>query len=312
MAVIQDGIDRGLHRGAQLYLGRQGVTVADLAVGMTTDTPMPWLSSTKPVAAVAIAQLWERQKLELDDPVMKHIPEFGNNGKEAITIRHLLTHTAGIRAIAGNWEDAPREQVIEAICRMRVEPGWVPGKKAGYHAATTWYILGELVRRLDGRPFEQYVREEVLLPAGMKDSSIDRPGAGGKGPIRDLGRFYEMLLNRGTWDRTRIISPQTVEALTARHRVGMFDHTFKRKIDWGLGFIINSAYYGDETTPYGFGPHASDRTFGHSGQQSSTGFADPEHVLVVAWAFDGMPGEKRHDERLRAVDAAIYEDLRLL
>ena len=70
---------------------------------MDRDTIMLWLSSTKPIAAIAIAQLWEQEKLN-DDPVAKFIPEFGVNGKEPITIRQILTHTGGFRGLIGNWE----------------------------------------------------------------------------------------------------------------------------------------------------------------------------------------------------------------
>ena len=72
-----------------------------------------------------------------------------------------------------------------------------------------------------------------------------------------------------------VLLGQTVEALTARHRVGMIDLTFKHEIDWGLGFILDSRRHGPETIPYGYGHHASPRTFGHSGYRSSVGFADP-------------------------------------
>src|SRR5579864_2028372 len=103
---ILDGIGEGLHLGAQLYASRRGEVIADGAVGdrlpgapLRRDDLMLWLSSTKPVAAVAIAQLWERGRLELDDPVASHVPEFGVHGKGAITLRHLLTHTAGIRLL---------------------------------------------------------------------------------------------------------------------------------------------------------------------------------------------------------------------
>ena len=99
--------------------------------------------------------------------------------------------------------------------------------------------------------------------------------------------------------------------MTARHRVGMYDQTFRHVVDFGLGFIVNSAMYGVDTVPYGYGPHASPRAFGHSGAQSSVGMADPEHGLVIAVAFNGMPGEARHHARIREVLAAIYEDLGL-
>src|SRR3981189_1756534 len=93
--VIESGIERGLHVGAQLYVSLDGKPVADLAFGlaregvaMTPDTIMLWMSSTKPITALAIAQIWERGKIALDDLVAKYIPEFGISGKEAITIRH--------------------------------------------------------------------------------------------------------------------------------------------------------------------------------------------------------------------------------
>ena len=344
---------------------------------MRPDTINLWLSATKPVAAVAIAQLWEKDLLNLDDPVAQHIPEFAQNGKERITLRHLLTHTAGLRAILGKWEDQPWQQIIATICEARPEPNSEPGKKAGYQVATTWYLLGEIVRRLDGRPCDRYVREMIFEPLGMHDSWIGlpperyraygdrigfmydtsgaepianyshdtehgaaavRPASNGRGPIRQLAMFYEMLLNRGavrpplavsqhTTDQaapptanaqaltdnhpSRLISPQSTESLTARHRAGMLDQTFRHVIDWGLGFLLNSAHYGDANIPYGYGKHASPRTFGHSGARSSAAFADPEHQLAVAWVCNGAPDEPRHQARAKAINDAIYEDLGL-
>jgi CubicO group peptidase (beta-lactamase class C family) len=353
---IQTGIDEGLHIGAQGYVCVGGEVIADFAIGesragvaMMTDTLMPWMSSTKPIVAVCIAQLWERGRLKLDDRVADHIPEFGKNGKDVITIRHLLTHTAGIRGALGAWNIEPWKVTIAKICDARIEPSWVVGEKAGYHVASSWYVLGELIRRLDGRRLEEYVRQEIFLPLGMNDcwiglpaeefaaygnriailqntsgpipqpmgldtpemAAICRPGGSGRGPVHQLGRFYEMLLNGGTISDARIISPQTVEAMTARQRVGMFDHTFKHVIDWGLGFIVNSNQYGVDTVPYGYGPHASWRTFGHSGYQSSVAFADPKNRLVTAIAFNGTPGEIKHEVRIRSVLTALYEDLNL-
>lgn len=358
------GIAEKLHLGAQLYVSlgagagdsEAPERAAELLLGerregqaMTPDTLMIWLSSTKPVTAVAIAQLWERGLIELDDPVARHLPEFGAKGKERITLRHVLTHTGGIRMLTIGWPEASWDEIIATICAARPEPRWTLGEDAGYHLASSWFILGELIRRVDGRPFSRYVREEIFEPLAMHDSWIGMPrerfltydqrlatmystengnprprnwhrephvvgcspGGNGYGPLRELGRFYEMLLGRGSWDGQRILSPQTVEALTTPHRVGLYDKTFKHKLDWGLGFIVNSNHYGAELPPYGYGRHASRRTFGHSGFQSSTGFADPEARLVVALAVNGNPGEPRHTERFRDVTEAIYEDLGL-
>ena len=355
---IEAGIREGLHLGAQLYVSLRQEAVADGAVGenrpgepLTRGHLMLWLSATKPVAAMALAQLWERGLLELDDPVALHVPEFAANGKEGITLRHLLTHTGGIRMLDTGWPNLPGAKIVAKICAMKPEPRWTPGQKAGYHQASSWFILGEVVRRLSGHPFPDCVRGEIFEPLGMSDSWIGMPperyrayqesgrlgamwdtegaepkphgwdteercvnpspGGNGYGTMRELGRFYEMLLGRGTWQGRRILLPQTVEAFTSPSRVGMTDVTFKHVLDWGLGFIINSVQYGAETVPYGYGHHASPRTFGHSGYRSSAGFADPERGLAVAVAFNGTPSNERHEMRVRSVLDAVYEDLGL-
>jgi CubicO group peptidase (beta-lactamase class C family) len=349
---------QGLHIGLQIYISKNNQILADAAMGfsrpgveMTTDTIMPWLSAGKPLGAVAIGQLRDQSRLSFDDPVIKFLPEFGTKGKEPITIRHLLMHTGGFR-----WANfavtMPWDTVIQRICDAPLEPRWIVGTTAGYHTHTSWYILGEIVRRLDPakRSYEQYVRENIFLPLGMEDSwlamppgrfeqygsrigqlqatgsahphpirfdlpeqaGICAPGASARGPIRQLGKFYEMLLNSGqTAAGTSVVSRQTLGELVRRQRVGQMDLTFKHIVDWGLGFIVNSARYGESTVPYGFGPHASPQTFGHGGSQSSTAFADLRHGLVVAIVFNGMPGEAPHQERLRAVCRAIYQDLHL-
>jgi len=76
-----------------------------------------------------------------------------------------------------------------------------------------------------------------------------------------------MLLNGGELGGVRLLKPETVAMFTSPQRVGMYDETFRHKIDWGLGFLINSNKYGYKALPYSMGPHASDRAFGHHGFQ---------------------------------------------
>jgi CubicO group peptidase (beta-lactamase class C family) len=111
LEMIEQGIAAGWHIGAQVFVSLHGRVIVDQALGearrgtlMTPSTMMLWFSSGKPITAGAIAQLWEQGMLALDDPVQRYIPEFGHQGKEAITIRHLLTHTAGFLR-TWPWQD---------------------------------------------------------------------------------------------------------------------------------------------------------------------------------------------------------------
>ncbi len=137
------------------------------------------------------------------------------------------------------------------------------------------------------------------------------PGAGGLGPMRELAMFYEMLLGGGQRSGVRVLAAESVAQMTRRQREGMYDETFKHRIDWGLGLILDSKRYGELNVPYGYGPFASDGAFGHSGSQSSVGFADPAHRLAVGCYLGGTPGEIKHQSRIRAVLAALYQDLGL-
>ncbi len=356
LEILNEGVEKGQHPGGQLYVSRDGMVLADEAFGesrpgirMTSECLLLWLSSGKPITAIAVMQLVERGKLKLDDRVEKSIPEFGQGGKGPITIRQLLTHTGGFRPFGLDWPRMSWEEIIQRVCETPLEEGWNPGGRAGYHTASSWFILGELVRRADGRTFSNYVREEIFLPLGMHDCWIGMPreafqeygerisgifdlqegkpvardwtselnmtgcspGGGAIGPAHQLGVLYETLLNGGERDGTRILEAETVGEMISRQRVGMFDETFSAVIDWGLGFVLNSKPKGLQMMPYGYGNHASLKTFGHSGYQSSTGFADPEHGLVVVILTNGMPGEARNHRRFRTLDNALYEELGL-
>jgi CubicO group peptidase (beta-lactamase class C family) len=351
--LVRDGMAAGTHIGAQVYVSVKGTPVADLAFGearrgiaMRTDTLMPWFSCTKPLGAVALAKLWEHGDFDLDYPVARFIPEFAAAGKHAVTLRHILTHTGGFETVRFDPLSMPWDAIIERICSVPLHSGWVPGRKAGYKAQSSWYILAEVIQRISGRQFCAFVRREIFEPLGMRDSWVGisrehfeaygeragtlyktapgsvpaplhederilvcNPGGSGYGPVRELARLYESLLFRGKRGGVRILQPVTVEALTSRHRVAMYDETFRHTMDWGLGFILDSNHYGRNTVPYGYGHHSSPRTFGHGGWQSSAAFADPEHGLAVAVVFNGTPGEGRHNRRIRAFCTALYEDL---
>ena len=183
VAVMEEGIARRLHLGVQVYISQHGQVIADGAVGkarpeeaLTSGHLMLLLSAGKPLAAVAVAQLHERGLMAFDDLVAKHLPEFAIGGKEQITIRHLLTHTGGFRNVETGWPYLTWDETIHRICNSPIEPNWIPGQRAGYHIASSWFILGELIRRLDGRPFGIYLREAICKPLGLNDLWNGMPG----------------------------------------------------------------------------------------------------------------------------------------
>ncbi len=357
VALINDGIAQGLHAGLQVYVSRNDSPLADFAVGvnsighpLTTDTRMLWLSSGKPITAAAAMQFVERGQLQLETPVVEVIPEFTGPGTERITLWNLLTHTAGLKPIVTGYPDHDWDQIIQKICAAGLKRDQTPGAEVGYDPGRTWFLLGEMLQRLDGRPIAQIVREDILEPIGMNSSwmavpvdvydaepdligmmytskegqltlnrshqksvaTVPSPGSNMRGPVRELGLFYEMLLRHGmTRNGRQLLKPDTVDAMTRRQREGKLDVSFQHVIDFGLGLIINSKQYGDTFIPYGFGEYASDNSFGHGGSQSSIGFADPERNLVVAAIANGMPGDEAHNRRFHDLNTAIYEDLGL-
>ena len=317
---------------------------------MTAETVNLWLSSGKPLTAAAILQQWEHGRLRLDDCVSLFIPEFGCAGKESVTIRHLLTHTGGFRNVETGWPEVPWKETIHRICQATVEPDWIVGRTAGYHTSSSWFILGEILSRVTGLSFDKAIQRELLEPLGLRATfaaiepveyaaqagglgrmyareqgelklldwhellrcTQPSPGSNLRGPIRELGHFYEMLLNEGEWGGVRFLSPPAIAAMTACHRVGQFDLTLAHVVDFGLGVIVDSNRYGAETVPYGYGQFCSPRTFGHGGAQSSQGWCDPDRGLVVTYFFNGRPGEGQHHRRARKLNESIYEDLGLI
>ena len=359
-AALEYGQAAGLHLGAQLAVTLRGERLPTLCTGladdgrpMDADVLLPWFSCTKVLTALAVLQQWERGAVDLDEPIATHVPEFAAGGKEAVTIAHALTHTGGFRGPAdavpsGAPVDWPA--MVAEICATPLEPGWVPGQRAAYHPRSGFQVLAEVVQRVTGVAFADYVTEELVEPMGMVDGwvampanrqlaygermgamfdtsgsrpvrreDLAAPGAfaapdgasGAVGPAHDLVRLGELILGGGELEGGRILRAETVAAMAERHREGMRDETFGAVIDWGWGIMVNSWHYERRPAPYGYGDHASRDTVGHGGVQSSVVFADREHELAVALICNGMPGEPKHHRRTQPVLTALYQDLGL-
>jgi len=128
------------------------------------DTLVPVFSTTKAVSAACLALLNSRGLLDYDEKVSTYWPEFGQNGKEDVTVNQLLQHRAGLSAIDRKLTPeiiANHEKLDEILARQ--EPGWEPGKRQGYHVWTIGWYMSALLSRVDpeGRRLGEFVREEI-------------------------------------------------------------------------------------------------------------------------------------------------------
>lgn len=184
---MQSLVDSGSESGLQVAAYHRGDLVLDAWVGVadeTTRRPVDgdtlftsW-STTKGWVATCIHILADRSKLHYYDPIAKFWPEFAAQGKATATVRHALCHMAGVPQMPAN---VTPEMMCDwnAMCSAiaQHEPLWTPGTRTGYHAWTFGWILGEVVRRVDGRPIATFARQEICDPLGIEGFYLGIPDA---------------------------------------------------------------------------------------------------------------------------------------
>ncbi|MDH4170963.1 MAG: beta-lactamase family protein [Acidimicrobiia bacterium] len=145
------------------------------------DTIVNVWSTTKMMTALCVLMLHDRDALSIDAPVAEYWPEFAANGKETVLIRHVLGHTAGLPVFDSFVDDIEVFDWQACCARLAGQaPRWTPGDGSGYHAETQGWLLGELVRRVDGRTVGTFFREEVAQPSeidfhiGLDDRHFER------------------------------------------------------------------------------------------------------------------------------------------
>ena len=184
--LVEDAIRDGRLPGAVVVVGHAGEIVYERAFGaravdgppeaMTPDTIFDLASLTKVVATTtSVMILVEEGRLRLRDRVATYLPEFSSHGKDRITIEHLLTHVSGLRP------DLPLEEVFEgadtAIARAADEvPEAGPGERFVY-SDINFFVLGEVVRRVTGQTLDQFARDRIFRPLGMRDTGFNPPAS---------------------------------------------------------------------------------------------------------------------------------------
>jgi CubicO group peptidase (beta-lactamase class C family) len=169
-------LETGEELGASLAVDIDGELVVDLWGGSCDQAGIiPWAehtitnvwSSTKTVTSLAALMLVDRGELDVAAPVAAYWPEFAANGKQGVLVRHVLSHSSGV---SGLDQPAVVEDLYDwqkATARMAAQaPWWEPGTASGYHALNYGHLVGELVRRVSGKPLKQFVAEEIAGPLG--------------------------------------------------------------------------------------------------------------------------------------------------
>jgi CubicO group peptidase (beta-lactamase class C family) len=185
---VADELRRQLRRtpgGGAVCVYHRGRCVVDLWGGSRDATGRPWqrdtmapsFSTTKGVASTLLHVLRDRGLLDYDDPVAVHWPEFAQQGKGGITIRHVLAHQSGLYHIRQMIDRADRmldwEHMVHAI--ERAKPIHAPGERTGYHGLTYGFLVGEIAQRVTGTPFDELVQKEIARPLKLDGMYVGAP-----------------------------------------------------------------------------------------------------------------------------------------
>lgn len=177
----------GVHPAVQVCVRRNGAVVLNRAIGhargngprdsadapkvpATTDTPFVIYSGSKAITAFVVHLLHERGDLDISERVCEYIPEYARNGKDRITIAHVLAHRAGVPGLPRDALDLDRaldrEFIVETLCAAK--PALAPGRFLAYHAVSGGFILGEVVHRVTGMDIRTVLAKEILDPLGFR------------------------------------------------------------------------------------------------------------------------------------------------
>jgi CubicO group peptidase (beta-lactamase class C family) len=314
---VRASFERGLEKGelgASACAYVDGRKVVDLWGGWADagrtrewnhDTIVCTYSAVKGMTATCAHHLVDRGLLDVDERVATYWPEFGHAGKQDVTVRMVLSHQAGrprARGVpAGKRFDWPA--VTAGLAAGR--PRWEPGTRSEYHGGEFGYLVGEVVRRIDGRPLPTYFREEiaeplgadVLMAVGVDDDHRCAEGVGPDdmvGPVHTrewraaadgaatgfasasgLARVYAALACGGELDGVRLLRPETIARAGEEQPLARAEGMVA---DFGLGYQLLWKMY----------PGLGDRTFGHTGMGGSIGLADPTRRIGFGFVMNQM------------------------
>ncbi|MDQ1256393.1 MAG: Beta-lactamase protein [Candidatus Hydrogenedentes bacterium] len=291
----------------------------------------PLFSFSKGISATVAVMAHQDGLIDYDVPVSTYVPEFTGGGKDSITLRHLLTHSAGIPSAGGGpalTEDQWRE-FLKSVCAVPIE--WPVGSRTAYHGVSGMFVVAEAVRRVSAmKPWNAICRERLFDPIGAQTLSFSEPvpthpaaslppyfdnlekfglaghPAGGCfGSVDDMLRVLNLIVNGGAWHGKRLLKPDALkDMLSVQYSTQIADAIAKGQQpvheSWGLGWLVRG------TSPtcgaahwFGFGDSTSPTLFGHAGVDTIYGDGDPARQLAYVFAMTGKPRDAEESTRLR-------------
>src|SRR4051812_33740388 len=336
--------------GASVAVFVDGEPVVDVWGGFAdTNRTTPWqqntitnvFSVTKTMTALCALVLADRGDLDLAAPVGRYWPEFATTGKEAVLVRHLLAHTAGLP----DW-NGPIEDLYDwpaATARLAAQaPLWEPGTAAGYHSLTQGFLVGEVVRRITGRTLGEFFAAEVAGPLGADFSiglaaehdarvapSVPPPSrdddyaASAPGGSASTGTATAVRVSDGNsiaWRRAQIPAAsgfgnaRSVALVQSVMACGGAVRGVRLLSQGGCDRAREERFSGEDRSlgmqvRYGMGYGLFGNTLGWGGWGSSLVIIDPEGRMAVAYVTNQMREPADDDRGLELVMAA-YDGLK--
>jgi CubicO group peptidase (beta-lactamase class C family) len=228
--LFQKNFDLFGELGAAFSVWQNGKPLVDLYGGFcdagrekpwTADTAVLVWSATKGIGSACVLHALQQQKIELNRPVAEFWPEFGQAGKDKITLGQLLSHQAGLSALDQRVDVVDYDGVIRALEAQA--PLWPPGTGHGYHARTFGFLLDELIRRITGKTLSDYWQENFTRPLELdfwiglpeeQNSRVATVYAAKSGKPPEPAKFYRDLVAPGTLARKTFTSPYGLNVIS--------------------------------------------------------------------------------------------------
>jgi CubicO group peptidase (beta-lactamase class C family) len=336
------GCEIALARHGKLVLSRHFGNARIAPQKVKADANTLWLlySNTKVLTAAAMWQLAERGHFRFTDTVAEHLPGFEKNGKRDVTILQVITHQGGFPDAVFKGETFESiEKRREAACNITLQ--WTPGAQVSYHPLAAHWVIAAMMEAVTGKDFKALIREELIEPLGLGDEiyvglpeilhgraadmhipedgkpttqklldeannalwrRAGAPGGGGYATARAMAAFYQMLLQGGTLNGKRVLSPATIRYATRNFTGDRVDNYMGMPMHRGLGPHLR----GKTDNIRGMGSLAAPETFGHGGVGSSYCWADPHSGVSFAYLTNSRQPDPWHSKRLDTISNFVH------